>query len=178
MCFRSGPFPWFALNVKTHHEKAVGRALRGKGYDSFVPLYRSHHRSGGRLREAFLPLFPNYVFASFDPFQRLPVLTIPGVFSIVLVGGIPAAVPIGELEAIDQVTQSGLALEPSTFLEIGNAVSIEDGPLRGLEGRLMAFRGAWRLVISVELLQRSISVEIDRNWVRAACARRAGAMAA
>jgi transcription antitermination factor NusG len=163
--FRSVAFPWFSISVKTHHEKAVCRALEGKGYSVFLPMYQSHHRAGKRTREALLPLIPTYVFASFDPLKRLPVLTIPGVFYVLVSGGVPAAIPVSELEAIDRVVQSGLPVEPAPFLVIGDSVYIEHGPLQGLRGELTAFHGAWRLVVSVQLLQRSVSVEIDRDWV-------------
>jgi transcriptional antiterminator RfaH len=159
------PNPWFALTVKHHHEKAVARALDGKGYPEFLPLYQSHHRSGGRLQPVLLPLFPSYIFCSFDPGQRFPILTIPGVGGIVGIGKAPAPIPSHELECLSALLDSQRPIEPFPFLSTGEEVSIDNGPLRGLTGIVVSCRGQYRLVVSVSLLQRSVSTEMDREWV-------------
>ena len=80
---------WFALYTKTHHEKRIASILRGKGYAEFLPLYWSRQRHSGRFQDVELPLFSNYVFCCFNPAQRLPILTTPGVFFII--GGLTLA---------------------------------------------------------------------------------------
>ena len=159
-------YPWFAVNVKPRHEKVVAQACEGKGFVNFLPLYLSHHRSGGRIRPVLLPLFPSYLFCSFDPLWRLPVLTIPGVTAIVMIGRVPAPIPTAELEAVDALIHSGVPLHPWPFVEFGDYCHIEYGPLRGLEGILIASKPKDRLVLSIPLLQRSVSVEVDRSWIR------------
>jgi transcription antitermination factor NusG len=158
--------PWFALAVKHHHEKAVARALDSKGFPQFLPLYQSQHRSGGRMQPVSLPLFPSYVFSSFDPARRLPILTIPGVGSIIAIGRNPAPIPVEELESVERMIRSALPVVPFPFLQSGDPVYIEHGPLRGLEGTLVTCKGQYRLVVSVNLLQRAVCTEIDRQWVR------------
>jgi len=157
---------WFALLVKPRHEKAVAAALRGKGYTEYLPLYEARHRSAGHLRKAQLPLFPMYVFCRFDPVNRLPILTIPGVFSIVASGTEPAPLDDREIEVMQTVVRSGLRIDPCPYVEIGEMVEIVNGPLRGLSGLILNSKGEQRLIVSVTLLRRSISIEIDRPSVK------------
>jgi transcription antitermination factor NusG len=165
MSLPATPHPWFALTVKHHHEKAVARALDGKGYPEFFPLQQSYHRSGGRVQPVWLPLFPSYIFCSFDPGRRLPILTIPGVGGIVGIGKTPAPIAGWELERLSALLDSQRLIEPFPFLSTGEEVSIDYGPLRGLTGMVVSSKGQYRLVVSVSLLQRSVSTEIDRQWV-------------
>jgi len=161
-------YPWYALSVKPRHEKKVSLELRGKGLSEYLPLYRSYHRSGGRLQPVLLPLFPGYLFCSFDIHNRLPVLMCPGVFSIVGYSNHPIPLRPEELQSIETMTESGLELAPWPYLEVGERVFIQEGPLRGMQGILLAFKGEFRLIVSIGLLQRSMSVEIDRCWVQPA----------
>jgi transcription antitermination factor NusG len=154
-------FPWFALQVKSRHEKAVSLALRSKGYVEFLPLYH-RHSSSRHSRE--LPLFPNYVFCRFDPYQRLPILMTPGVFSIV--GTRKSLLPVddAELSVIQATVELGLRAEPFPFI-VGDSVLIEAGPLRGTHGIVQRAKNHDRLVVSITLLQRSIAIEMDPSWL-------------
>lgn len=158
--------PWFALQVKYHHEKMVALALRSKGYNEFLPLFRSRHRTGGRVQYVDLPLFPTYVFCQFDPLKRLPILMTPGVFSIVGTDRSPLPVNEQELSAVRAMVNSTLHYEPSPYLHVGNRAFVEEGPLRGAEGILQRVKNQDRLVISMTILQRSVAVEIDRSCLR------------
>jgi transcription antitermination factor NusG len=162
----AGFSPWFALMVKSRHEKAVAAALRGKGYPEFLPLVEQTTRSAGHNRTVQLPLFPMYQFCRLDPFRRMPVLTIPGVLSIVSVGNVPAPVDESEIEAIQQLVRSSQQPLACGFIELGEVVEVISGPLQGLQGILQEIRGKWRLVLSVTLLRRSVSVETDIDSVR------------
>jgi transcription antitermination factor NusG len=112
------------------------------------------------------PLFRGYVFCRFDPLHRLPVLTTVGVISIVGCGSEPAPIDETEIEAIQTILRSGLATEPCPFLKEGQTVRVVHGALTGVEGILTKKKSDFRLVISVTMLQRSISVEIDREWIK------------
>jgi transcription termination/antitermination protein NusG len=158
--------PWYALTVKHHHEKVVSQALEGRGLDHYLPLYRSFHRSGGRMQPVMLPLFPGFVFCSFDISNRLPVLTIPGVGSIVCIGRAPAAISESELEAVQRMACSDLNVASHQVLVPGEDVCIDRGPLQGLYGKLVASKSNYRLVVSICLLQRAVSAEVDLDWVR------------
>jgi transcriptional antiterminator NusG len=111
------------------------------------------------------PLFPGYVFCQFDALNRLPVLVTPGVLSVVGRGRIPVPVEDSEIDAIQRVVSSGLQAKPWPYLEVGQQVRIQDGALSGLEGILISFRGSRRIVVSVSLLCRSVSLEIERSGV-------------
>ncbi len=153
-------YPWYALSVKHHHEKAVALALEGKGIVRFLPLHE-RIESGAQV-----PVFPSYVFCSLDILHRLPVLTIPGVSSFVSFGRGPVEISERELESVETMIESQMKIEPYPFLCSGVEVFIDRGPLKGLQGILVANKGHARLVVTVPMLQRSVAVEIDRAWVR------------
>lgn len=157
---------WYALTVKHHHEKTVSQALEGRDLEHFLPLYRSFHRSGGRMQPVMLPLFPGYVFCRFDISHRLPVLTIPGVGSIVCIGHAPAPIAESELANIETMIQSDLSLSPHEALLAGQEVYIERGPLQGIYGTLVESHANYRLLVSISLLQRAVSAEVDLDCVR------------
>jgi transcription antitermination factor NusG len=158
---------WYALQIQTRLGNIASSALRGKGYEEFLPLYRSRRRWSDRVKHIELPLFPGYLFCRFNPLERtLPILSTPGVIGIVGAGKTPLPVAEEEIAAIRTVIQSGLAAQPWPYLGVGSRIYMEDGPLAGLEGIITNTDKVYRLVVSVALLQRSVAVEIDREWVR------------
>lgn len=163
MPVRDNPLSWFALTVKPQHEGKTAAALRNKGLEDFLPLYRARHHWSDRVKELQLPLFPGYVFSRFSLNDQLRVLTVPGILRIVGFGKHPTPVPESEITAVRTMVASGLPLYPWPFLKVGQHVYIDHGPLRGLEGILLQFRNTWRVVLSINLLQRSVAVEVDRD---------------
>lgn len=159
------PYPWFAIRVKANRELVTAVALRSRGYEEFVPMYRCRRRWSDRVKDVHLPLFPGYVFGRFDSSDRLPVLTIPGVVHLVGIGRTPVPVENAEIEALQAVARSGIPTKPWPFLRVGDRIVLGTGPLRGTAGILLSEKDDDRLIISVTLLQRSVSVEIDRGWV-------------
>ncbi len=158
-------FAWYALTVKPRHEKAAAQHLAGKQLETFLPLYRSLRRWSDRKKIVELCLFPGYVFCRFGHEAKLEVLKVPSVTSIVGFGGQPAPVPDEEIQAIQVIVASGRRAGPWPYLSAGRRVRIERGPLAGLEGILVREKDAWRVVVSVELLRRSVAVEIDREMI-------------
>lgn len=158
-------YPWFALQVRSRFEQGVAEHLDGKGYELFLPLYKCRKRWSDRIKEVEAPLFPGYLFCRFDAQDRLPILKTPGVIQIVGTNRVPIAVDEQEIQAIQTMVASGMPNQPWPFLSAGDRVRIESGPLRGLEGILVEFKGNHRLVLSVTLLQRSVAVEIDSAFV-------------
>jgi len=159
-------YPWFALRVRSNHERVAALHLRGRGFEEFSPTFRTQRQRPDRKKQVDQFLFPGYVFCRLNPHDRLPVLMIPGVVGLVGFGNGPAAIPEKEIESVRKMVASGLLIGPWPFLEAGQTVLIERGPLRGVEGILQEVRHAFRLVVSVHLLQRSVSAEVDRNWIR------------
>ena len=165
---RPGPdnLLWYAIQLQSRLAGVASATLRGKGYEEFLPLYRSRKRWSDRMKEVELPLFPGYLFCRLDVSSRLlPILTTPGVIGIVGAGSSPIPVDEEEIETIRAVLRSGLAAQPWPFLQVGSKVYLERGPLAGTEGIVTNTDKIYRLVV-VSLLQRSVAVEIDREWAR------------
>jgi transcription antitermination factor NusG len=156
---------WYALYTRHQHERTVALALRGRGIEAFVPLYASVRRWNDRNKRLELPLFPCYVFLQNPEKRWTPVLATPGVYSVVAFGGLPAEIPISEIEAIRRVVGSSLQTEPHPFLNCGDRVRLTAGPLEGVEGILVKKKSLWKLLVSVDMLQRSVAVEIDATMV-------------
>ena len=164
MLSANSEFQWFALLVKSQHEKSVASALHGKGYEQFLPLYNVNRRWSDRIKQLALPLFPGYVFCRFDLNKRLGILVTPGVLQVIGAGKVPLPVDDREIEALRSIVKSGLQAEPWPFVRVGQRVRIERGSLEGVEGILLAIKRPYRLVVSVTLLQRSVAVELDQDW--------------
>src|ERR1700730_14909919 len=133
----SGPIyglPWFALHVRTRHEAGVSAQLRGMGYEDFLPLRKSRIRWSDRMKETETPLFPGYLFCRFDPHNRLPILHMRSGIQVVGYSRQPIPVEDTEIEAIQALVASGMPNQPWPYLEVGDKVRIESGPLRGRSG--------------------------------------------
>jgi transcriptional antiterminator NusG len=156
---------WYALQVRSRWEGSTATLLTGKGYETLLPIYKLKRRWSGRLKEVNAPLFPGYVFCSFDVLKRLPILVTPGVIAVVGRGRVPVPMEASEISAVQALVSSGLPAEPYPYLEVGQKVRIESDALRGVEGILLAFKGSQRIVVSVSLLRRSVALEIDRARV-------------
>jgi transcription antitermination factor NusG len=161
-----GSFPWYAVKVRSRSEKLVDQVLNGKGFESYLPTYRSRRVWSDRTVELHEPLYPGYVFCRFEFERRLPILQSPGVVDIVRAGRAPLPVPQEDIMAIRRIVDSELKASPWPFLDVGQRVEICKGPLRGLRGILLVQKRHHRLVVSLPLLQRSVNVEIEGDWVR------------
>jgi transcriptional antiterminator RfaH len=168
MLFRNRQWPWFAIQVRTCKEKTVILLLENSGHECFLPLSKSLHRWSDRMKEFEVPLFPGYLFCRLNPHNRLPVLMTPGIIQIVGRGKTPIPVEEEEIAAIQQITKSGLPSMPWPYIQVGEVARIEEGPLEGLTGIIVKIKSGLKLVLSVNLLQRSVAVEVDRAWVRPA----------
>jgi len=161
---------WYAIHTRSRHEKRIEFSLRQAGVDTFLPLIREVHRWSDRRQEVQLPLFPCYLFVHLVPgaAARLTVLKTPGVLNFVGTLGSESAIPEQEIQQVRAVlTQQG-SFFPCPFLKAGQRVRIRGGALDGVEGVLNSHKGASTLVVSVELIQRSVSVLINGYDVEAA----------
>ena len=162
---------WHALYTRHQHEKAVASILKGKGFDVFLPLYSAVHRWQDRAKELSLPLFPCYVFVRGGLDRRADVLATPGVHSFVPRQGPAADVPEAEIEAVRRLVVRSNGVEPHPYLRCGEWVRVKSGPLEGLEGILTRKKNLFRLVLSVELLEKSVAVEVSASMVERAARR-------
>ena len=158
---------WYALTTKPRHERIAARHLRLKGFEELAPAYRTRRRWSDRIKEIDQQIFPGYVFCNFAFEQRLQVLTTPAVTSIVSFGKQAAPVDDSEIAAIRTIADSGARARPWPYLRIGQRVRVEDGCLAGLTGALVRENDSWRVVVNIEILQRAVAVEIDRDLIRA-----------
>jgi len=156
---------WYAVHTRHQHEKNVARALTGKGFEVLLPLYTAVHRWKDRDKQLSLPLFPCYVFLH-NLFERWhSILTTPAVHGVLGFGGKRSMIPCSEIEAVRRMAGSPLKTEPHPFLNCGDRVRLRAGPLEGMEGILLRKRNLWKVVVSVEMLQRSVAVEVDASMV-------------
>jgi transcription antitermination factor NusG len=152
---------WFAVHTRYQHENLVAANLLSKGLEVFLPTYDAVHRWSDRKKRVTLPLFPGYLFFANEIDRRLQILSTPGVNAIIRIGNVPAEIPNDEIVAIRRMVESTLCVEPHPFINDGDRVRIKAGPLAGLEGIVSRKKDALRLVLSIQILGQSASVEID-----------------
>jgi len=152
---------WYAAYTCSNQEKQVATQLAARNFQYFLPLYSSLRRWKDRRVSLELPLFPSYVFVRLALKDRLQVLQIPSLVRLVGFGGLPSALPDEDLEVLRSTLSESLHARPHSFLTAGRRVKIVCGPLAGLQGVLLRRKGNLRLVVSVELIQRSIAVDVD-----------------
>lgn len=152
---------WWALYTRHQHERVVADTLTAKGFEVFLPLYNSVRRWKDRRKLLSLPLFPCYVFVHGGMDRKLQVVTTPGIHMVLTQGEQVAVIPETEIQAIRRVVEEYLDVEPHPFLRCGDRVRVTHGPLEGIEGILIRKKNMFRLVLSVDMLAQSVSVEID-----------------
>lgn len=154
---------WFAVHTRPRHEKKVAGELDWKGIQAFLPMAVTRRQWSDRQRLIHLPLFPGYVFVLLPESleSRVAVLRTNGVVGFVGANGTGTPVSSGEMEAVRKVLQEGLAVDAHPYLRVGQRVRIRGGSLNGVEGILQAKNGDMSLVISVELIQRSLAVRVE-----------------
>lgn len=152
---------WYAVYTSAHHEKRVAEHLSRRSIEQFLPLYRSERKWKDRRVELELPLFPGYVFVRTALRDRLRILQIPGVANLVGFGGMPTALPESDVDRLKQGLASGIRAQPHPFLTVGRNVRVKGGPLAGIVGILLRRKNAMRVVLSLKLIQRSVSLEVD-----------------
>lgn len=157
---------WYAVAVRSNFERIVAGSLQYKDYEIFLPSYRRQRRWSDRTKIAECALFPGYLFCRMDLRARVPLLNTPGVVSIVGIGKCAAPVADSEIQAIQTIVESGLPVAPAPYLNAGEPVRITRGPLAGLEGIVVSAKNRSRLLVSVEMLRRSVTVEIENDWAQ------------
>ena len=153
---------WFTAYTTPRHEKRVGQHLEMRQIEHFLPLYRTHRKwSDGSRVTLDLPLFPGYIFVCIQRNERVRVLEVPGVLSVVGgTGGEPASLPEGEIDAL----RSGLSLrnaQPHPLLKVGQRARIRSGAFAGMEGVVVRMKYSYRVVLTLDSIMQSIAVKVD-----------------
>jgi len=158
---------WYAVYTRANHERRVADQMADREIEHFLPEYRSVRRWKDRKVRLQMPLFPGYVFVHLALRNRLRVLQVPGVARLVGFNGHPAPVPEAEVTRIRKFLDQGLRAEPHPYLTVGRRVRLKSGPLAGTEGILLRRKGNFRVVISIELILRAVTVDVDLTDVEA-----------
>lgn len=158
--------PWFAVRVRSNFERTVSSLLRHRGFEEMVPSYLVRSQWSDRVKQISRPLFPGYVFCRFGVADRLAVVSTPGVVGIAGYGKRPVPIDQDEIEALRAIDAAGVSAAPCPFYRAGDRVTVEAGPLAGIKGTVIEVKNSLRLIVSITILQRSISAEIDRDSVR------------
>jgi transcription antitermination factor NusG len=152
---------WFAVQTRPKYETSVADLLRIKGYDSFFPVYRESRRRSGQWIESERPLFPCYVFCRLTDTVWGKVVLTAGVVRLLGFGSTPAEIPGCEIDSLKRVNGSDVSRVPWVHITSGTRIRVESGPLKGVEGIYSQDSDHRRLILSVEMLQRSVAVSLD-----------------
>jgi transcription antitermination factor NusG len=158
---------WYALYIRANHEKRVAAELEARFVEHFLPLYSSVRRWKDRRVTLDLPLFPGYVFVRLALRDRMRVVQIASVVRLVGFNGQPTPLPDAEIQKLRNGFAGMLHAEPCPYLQVGRRVRVRSGALQGLVGILLKKKTSYRFVLSLELIQRSIAVEVDAADVEA-----------
>jgi transcription antitermination factor NusG len=152
---------WYALYTYARHEKQVARQIEQRHISCFLPVYRSVRRWKDRRKELELALFPGYVFVHIALKDRLRVLQMASAVRFVSFNGHPVPLPESDMESLMNGLSRGVLAEPHPYLTVGRRVRVRSGPLTGADGILVRRKDKFRVVLSLDLIMRSVAVEVD-----------------
>ncbi len=155
------PGHWIAAYTRSRHELIVASQFQQKGLDALLPTYRRLSRWSDRIRRTDTPLFPGYVFVRIGEGQHRQVLQTGGVVSIVCRSGKPVPLSDADVDKLRICTAHPGAVEPHPYLRVGQRVRVKHGPFRGWEGVLVEKKNSTRLVLTVEQIMKSVSIDIS-----------------
>lgn len=153
---------WFAVRVRSNFERATANSLDSRGICCFLPTYKKRRQWSDRVKVIEAPLFSGYLFCLLSEPRFVPILETPGVVRVVGIGAKPMPVEPREMEAIRRIVGSGEDAMPWPYLAAGQRVRVLTGALKDVEGVLTSTDGKDRVVINIELLQRSVAVSVER----------------
>ena len=157
---------WYAVTTRSRHEKVVAEQLWQKEIECFLPLREVLSRWKDRRKKVQLPLFPGYLFVHVPILERrLDILKVPSVVRIVGFNGEPASIPEVQLQALKRLVFSTLPCDPYPYITEGDRMEITQGPLKGLQGILIEKKGAYRFILSIDLIQQAVACQVDASDV-------------
>jgi len=162
----NGEKQWYAVRVKSRHEKKVSSIFEAKGISRWLPLLNRRKRWSDRYVTVAEPLFPGYVFAYLEDSEHRLVDTTRGVVRLVSFNGRPAPIPGAEIEAVRRALDSDLKCDPYPLLKVGRKVAVTRGPLKNHTGELLAGSNNCRVLLSIPLIGQGIAVELNSGDVK------------
>jgi transcription antitermination factor NusG len=166
-CDAAAEVRWYAAYTSANHEKRVAQQLESRAVEHYLPMYESVRRWKDRRVRLQLPLFPGYVFVWMASRDRLRVLAVPGVARLVGFDGRPTAVPAEDIEAIRACLAGNRDVQPHPYVRCGQRVRVLGGPLAGFSGMVVRQKNRARFVVSLDVLERSVAVEMDDSDLHA-----------
>ena len=157
-----GDSSWYAIQTLPRHEKKIAAELHQKSIKSFLPLVTEKHQWSDRRVSVNTPLFPGYVFVRItqDQSSRVAVLRTVGVRNFVGMRGMGDPIPDSQIDGVQAIVSKGVPFSSSTFINVGQRVRVRGGSLEGVEGIVTSVNGDKSLVISVDLIQKSLAIRI------------------
>ena len=158
---------WYALYTRPRHEKKAFDLLVSKGENAYLPLILTVRVYKNRKRKVELPLFPSYMFCEFEYKDRFSILETHGIIKIVNFNGVPAIVPDWQIESMRTILLNPESLKMENYFRQGDLVEVISGPFKELKGTVMNTKGESRLVITIDGIMQTLSVEIDMDNIKA-----------
>lgn len=153
---------WFVVHTRSRHEKQVDSFLKEKCIDSFLPLNKTLSRRRDRRVVVDLPLFPGYLFVNIPLDNVFDVISTRGVVRIIGTDPFtPTPIPEKQVNDIKILVHSNVKLDPYKYLQSGTKIRVKAGPLMGIEGILLKRKANYRVVVSVDMLQRATAAEVS-----------------
>jgi transcription antitermination factor NusG len=157
---------WFAIQTKPRYEYISSAIILQKGITTLLPTYEESRQWSDRTKRLKRPAFPGYFFCKANEGQLAQVALTTGVRRVVGCGGRPEPIEESEIEALRAAVEAGLAVRPHSYVEIGDRISLDSGPLAGTQGVVVADRNGCKFVVSVEILRRSVAVDVPPHWLK------------
>jgi transcriptional antiterminator RfaH len=152
---------WYAAYVKHHHEQKIADVLGRKGVEVFLPQQKVIRKWKDRKKTLSVPLFPSYLFLQFNLADKFRILNTPGVFFMVENAGRLCQISMDEIDSIRRIVKGGIPAQSHPYVTVGDQVRIQSGPLTGLVGILTHFKQRYRVVLTVQTLQKALSIEVE-----------------
>ena len=157
---------WIAVYTKPRHEKTVEKELQKKEFEVYLPLLKQRRKWSDRKKWVELPLFRSYIFVKTEIKNALFVLQTLGVVKVVKFGGEVAVIQNDSIQAIKLMIEGGYSPEATDYFVKGDPVEVKDGPLKGLVGEVIRVDNHDRLLVRVDAIQHSVSVQINRAFLK------------
>ena len=157
---------WIAVYTKPRHEKTVEKELQKKEFEVYLPLLKQRRKWSDRKKWVEFPLFRSYIFVKTEIKNALFVLQTLGVVKVVKFGGEVAVIQNDSIQAIKLMIEGGYMTEATDYFVKGVPVEVKDGPLKGLVGEVIRVDNHDRLLVRVDAIQHSVSVQINRAFLK------------
>lgn len=157
---------WYAVYTKPRHEKKVFEQLVENEWEAFLPLVKQVRLWKDRKKKVEEPMFRSYLFARFDYKNRFDLLQTKGIVKIVNFRGTPAIVPDWQIEALKKMIENPEKVQLETYMRAGEEVEVIEGAFKGMRGAVKTIKGNTRLVVTIDGILQSVSVEIESGFVK------------